>query len=57
MVANIYTIGQTLKALLFSQRSHLQQAVAKHDMVQSEGNKGGSIMNLELTTISIRFPV
>ena len=54
MVANIYTIGQTLKALLFSQRSHLQRAVAKHDMVQSEGKRGGSIRNLDLTPILFR---
>ena len=54
MVANIYTIGQTLKALLFSQRSHLQRAVAKHDMVQSEGKRGGSIRNLDLTPIFFR---
>lgn len=39
VVANVYTIGQTLQALLFSQRSHLQRAVAKHDMVQSEGRE------------------
>jgi len=37
IVANIYTIGQTLNAVLFSQRTHLQRAVAKHDLVQSEG--------------------
>eukprot|EP00092_Neocalanus_flemingeri_P001634 GFUD01001744.1.p1 GENE.GFUD01001744.1~~GFUD01001744.1.p1 ORF type:complete len:1748 (+),score=397.63 GFUD01001744.1:305-5548(+) len=37
VVANIYTIGQTLNAVLFSQRTHLQRAVAKHDLVQSEG--------------------
>ena len=47
MVANIYTIGQTLKALLFSQRSHLQRAVAKHDMVQSEGKRGESVLQYE----------
>ena len=38
IVANIYTIGQTLNAVLFSQRTHLQRAVAKHDLVQSEGS-------------------
>ena len=38
IVANIYTIGQTLNAVLFSQRTHLQRAVAKHDLVQSEGD-------------------
>ena len=37
IVANIYTIGQTLNALLFSQRTHLQRAVAKHDVINSEG--------------------
>merc|ERR1719266_885350 len=37
VIANIYTIGQTLNAVLFSQRTHLQRAVAKHDLVQSEG--------------------
>ena len=37
VVANIYTIGQTLNALVFSQRTHLQRAVAKHDVINSEG--------------------
>ena len=37
VVANIYTFGQTLVALIFSQRTHLQRAVAKHDVVNSEG--------------------
>ena len=35
--ANIYTIGRTFNSLLFSQRTHLQRAVARHDIVQSEG--------------------
>ena len=38
MVANLYTIAQALNALLFSQRTHLQRAVAKHDVINSEGN-------------------
>ena len=37
IIANIYTIGQTILALVFSQRTHLQRTVAKHDLVQSEG--------------------
>ena len=37
VVANIYTFGQTFVALVFSQRTHLQRAVAKHDVVNSEG--------------------
>ena len=37
MVANIYTFGQIVVALVFSQRTHLQRAVAKHDVVNSEG--------------------
>jgi len=37
IVSNIYTIGQVLNSLIFSQRTHLQRAVAKHDVVQSEG--------------------
>ena len=37
IIANIYTIGQTILALIFSQRTHLQRTVAKHDLVQSEG--------------------
>ena len=37
MVSNIYTVGQVLNALFFSQRTHLQRTVAKHDLVQSEG--------------------
>ena len=57
MVANIYTIGQTLKALLFSQRSHLQRAVAKHDMVQSEGIHKETIFNTHFNPFSNRFPV
>ena len=38
VVANVYTIGQTLNALLFSQRTHLQRSVAKHDVINSEGH-------------------
>ena len=38
VVANLYTIAQVLNALLFSQRTHLQRAVAKHDVINSEGN-------------------
>ena len=56
MVANIYTIGQTLKALLFSQRSHLQRAVAKHDMVQSEGKRGESGVNNHFNPFSSMSP-
>ena len=37
VVANLYTIGQTINALLFSQRTHLQRSVAKHDVINSEG--------------------
>merc|ERR1719347_1710371 len=37
LVANLYTLGQMVNAVLFSQRTHLQRAVAKHDLVQSEG--------------------
>ena len=36
-VANIYTVGECIKALVFSQRRHLQRAVAKLDLVKSEG--------------------
>jgi len=37
IVSNIYTIGRVLNAIIFSQRTHLQRAVSKHDAVQSEG--------------------
>merc|ERR1719312_1442172 len=37
VVSNIYTIGRVLNAIIFSQRTHLQRAVSKHDAVQSEG--------------------
>jgi len=37
IVSNMYTIGRVLNALIFSQRTHLQRAVAKHDLIQSEG--------------------
>jgi len=37
VVSNIYTIGRVMNALIFSQRTHLQRAVSKHDAVQSEG--------------------
>ncbi len=37
IASNIYTLCQTVNSLLFSQRTHLQRAVAKHDLVQSEG--------------------
>ena len=37
VVANLYTIGQNTNALLFSQRTHLQPSVTKHDVINSEG--------------------
>ena len=37
LVANVYTLGNCLQALLTPQRSHLQRAVAAHDVVKSEG--------------------
>jgi hypothetical protein len=37
VVANIYTIANCLISLAFSQRKHLQRAVAKADAVKSEG--------------------
>ncbi len=37
LVANAYTVGNCLQALLSSHRSNLQQAVAAHDVVKSEG--------------------
>ena len=40
-VVHSVTVPQALQALLFSQRTHLQRAVAKHDMVQSEGEYTG----------------
>ena len=36
IASNIYTIGQTINALVFSQRTHLQRAVARHDVINSE---------------------
>jgi ankyrin repeat-rich membrane spanning protein len=37
IIANLYTIGNCIKALIFSHRKHLQRAVAKLDLVKSEG--------------------
>jgi hypothetical protein len=37
IVANIYTLSRVAKSLVFSQRRHLQSAVAKLDLVKSEG--------------------
>ena len=37
LVGNIYTIGNCFVSLAFSQRKHLQRAVAKLDVVKSEG--------------------
>ena len=37
LVANIYTIASCIQALVFSHRKHLQRAVAKLDLVKSEG--------------------
>ncbi len=44
LVANIYTIGRVIKSIVFSQRRHLQSAVAKLDLVKSEGYLQVSIM-------------
>ncbi len=37
LFANLYTLANCVQALAFSQRRHLQRAVAKHDLVKSEG--------------------
>ena len=37
IIGNIYTIGNCIVSLAFSQRKHLQRAVAKLDVVKSEG--------------------
>ena len=37
IIANLYTIGNCIKSLVFSHRKHLQRAVAKLDLVKSEG--------------------
>nr|CAD7404607.1 unnamed protein product [Timema poppensis] len=37
VVANLYTWGQMIQALLFSQRRHLQRAIARLDTLKSEG--------------------
>ena len=37
LVANIYTIASCIQALVFSHRKPLQRAVAKLDLVKSEG--------------------
>ena len=38
LVANVSTFFKCLKALIFSQRKHLQSTIAKLDLVKSEGN-------------------
>ncbi len=37
LVANAYTVGNCVQALLSSHRGNLQKAVAAHDVVKSEG--------------------
>lgn len=37
LVANLYTLGRMCAALIFSQRRHLQRAIAKLDTLKSEG--------------------
>ncbi|XP_075221124.1 ankyrin repeat-rich membrane spanning isoform X1 [Lycorma delicatula] len=37
VVANLYTIGRMFNALIFSQRIHLQRAIARLDTLKSEG--------------------
>ena len=37
LVANIYTLSHMAKALIFSQRRHLQRTIAKLDTLKSEG--------------------
>lgn len=36
-VANIYTLSHMMKAVIFSQRRHLQKTIAKLDTLKSEG--------------------
>ncbi|XP_073984772.1 ankyrin repeat-rich membrane spanning isoform X3 [Rhodnius prolixus] len=37
ITANIYTIGQLVQALIFSQRKHVQRAVSRLETIKSEG--------------------
>lgn len=37
VVANLYTWSRTIRALVFSQRRHLQRSVSKLDTLKSEG--------------------
>jgi len=37
IIANLYTWAQMLQALVFSQRRHLQRAIAHLDTLKSEG--------------------
>ena len=53
LVANIYTIGNCFVSLAFSQRKHLQRAVAKLDVVKSEGYLQ---VSKNVYTVRIRIP-
>jgi hypothetical protein len=37
LVANLYTAGNVVQALIYSPRRHLQRTVAKLELVKSEG--------------------
>lgn len=37
IIANLYTWSRTLKALVFSQRRHLQRSISKLETLKSEG--------------------
>ena len=37
VIANLYTWSRTFKAIVFSQRRHLQRSIAKLETIKSEG--------------------
>jgi hypothetical protein len=57
IVANLYTWAQMLQALVFSQRRHLQRAIAHLDTLKSEGFLQALRSEVNLMTDMVRIVV
>lgn len=57
LVANIYTLSHMVKALIFSQRRHVQRTIARLDTLKSEGFLQALKAEVTLMTDMVSFEV
>lgn len=55
LVANLYTVGQVLKAVIFSHRRHLQRTISKLYAVKAEGFLNALKAEVNLMTDMVRI--